>query len=106
MKLITILLFFISFSAFAQYDYEPSKEFPFGRPNPEAPEQIKNYEAIIGVCHCKSTRKKQDGTWTDPVDMTWKFKYILNGTAIQDETLKADGAHSGSIRQYVADSSR
>ena len=26
--------------------------------------------------------------------------------AVQDETLKADGGHSGSIRQFIADSSR
>lgn len=38
--------------------------------------------------------------WADAVEMTWTFKYILDGLAIQDETLKADGAHSGSIRQF------
>ncbi|MFK8165085.1 MAG: LytTR family transcriptional regulator DNA-binding domain-containing protein [Lewinella sp.] len=30
-------------------------------------------------------------------------KYIMNGFAVQDETLKADGKHSGSIRQYDAE---
>jgi hypothetical protein len=38
--------------------------------------------------------------------MQWKFKYIMDGMAVQDETLKSDGKHSGSIRQYNADSSR
>ena len=38
--------------------------------------------------------------------MTWRFKYIMNGMAIQDETLKEDGAHSGSIRQYSEELSR
>ena len=28
----------------------------------------------------------------------------MNGMAVQDETLKEDGKHSGSIRQYNADS--
>ncbi|MEZ4918132.1 MAG: hypothetical protein R2792_03410 [Saprospiraceae bacterium] len=32
--------------------------------------------------------------------MTWTFKYIMNGMAIQDETLKADNTYSGSIRQF------
>ncbi|NNF85661.1 MAG: DUF4440 domain-containing protein, partial [Winogradskyella sp.] len=41
-----------------------------------------------------------------PIDMTWEWKYIMNGMAVQDETLKADGKHSGSIRQFIADSSR
>ncbi len=30
----------------------------------------------------------------------------MNGMAVQDETWKVDGTHSGSIRQYNADSSR
>ena len=30
----------------------------------------------------------------------------MNGKAVQDETLKEDGIHSGSIRQYNADSAR
>ena len=30
----------------------------------------------------------------------------MNGMAIQDETLKSDGKHSGSIRQFNADSSK
>jgi len=38
-----------------------------------------------------------------PVDMVWTFKYIMNGFAVQDLTLKADGNHFGSIRQYDAE---
>ncbi|MCB0427789.1 MAG: DUF4440 domain-containing protein [Mangrovimonas sp.] len=98
------LLFFLSFTAVAQYDFEPSSEFPFGRANPNAPEQVKDFQPMIGECHCKSETRKQDGSWNEPVDMTWTFKYIMNGWAVQDETLKVDGAHSGSIRQYIADS--
>ncbi|WAC01733.1 hypothetical protein N7U66_17825 [Lacinutrix neustonica] len=69
-------------------------------------EEIKDYEAMIGLCHCKSTTRNQEGTWNDPQDITWEWKYIMNGTAVQDETLKADGSHSGSIRQFIKDSSR
>lgn len=104
--LLLLLVSLFATTTFAQYDYDASKDFPFGKPNPEAPEQIKDYEAMIGECNCKSTRRNQDGTWTDPEDMTWRWKYILNGMAVQDETLKADKAHSGSIRQFITDSSR
>ena len=38
--------------------------------------------------------------------MYWTFKYIMNGWGVQDETLKADGINSGSIRQYNSDSTR
>ncbi|MEZ4792958.1 MAG: hypothetical protein R2783_05715 [Gelidibacter sp.] len=106
MRYLAILLLFCPFAMLSQYDYEPSKEHPFGLPNPAAPPQIKDFEPMIGLCDCKSEAKKQDGTWAEPVEMTWSFKYIMNGMAVQDETLKSDGAHSGSIRQFNADSSR
>ena len=106
MKPLTILFLFCSLTVFSQYDYTPSEAYPYGKINPEAPEQTKDYEDMIGVCDCKSITKKQDGTWSEPVDMIWSWKYILNGTAVQDETLKSDGTHSGSIRQFNADSSK
>ncbi|MEM1356970.1 MAG: hypothetical protein AAGF89_02175 [Bacteroidota bacterium] len=83
-----------------QNEYEPSKEFPFGRYNPAAPKALLDYELLIGECSCTSTSRAPDGSWQEAVAMTWRFKYIMNGWAIQDETLKADGKHSGSIRQY------
>jgi ketosteroid isomerase-like protein len=88
------------------YDYEPSAEHPFGLPNPEAPPQIVDFSPIIGECDCQSVRRNPDQSWGEPVKMTWRFKYIMNGMAVQDETLKADGIHSGSIRQFNVDSSR
>ncbi|NAS29574.1 hypothetical protein GTQ40_01185 [Flavobacteriaceae bacterium R38] len=106
-KQITFSIFFlIPLFVFSQYDYEPSKEFPYGRANPEAAQQIKDFEPLLGVCDCKSVNRKPDQSWAEPVDMKWTFKYIMNGKGIQDETLKSDGGHSGSIRQYIADSSR
>lgn len=96
----------ISFTSFGQYEYAPSKEYPYGRPNPKAPEQIKDYEPMIGKCQCKSTSRAPDGTWAEEVDMEWTFQYIMNGLGVQDFTLKSDGTHSGSIRQYDADSAK
>lgn len=72
--------------------------------NPNAPEQTEDYQQLIGECNCKSISKNPDRTWAEPVDMIWRWKYIMNGTAVQDETIKADGKHSGSIRQYNKDS--
>lgn len=105
-QIICALLALSSLNSFAQYEYAPSEEFPFGRPNPDAPEQIKDYEPMIGTCHCQSFRKGPDGNWGEPVDMIWTFQYIMNGFGVQDRTLKSDGAHSGSIRQYDADSAK
>ena len=105
-KLLFSLIIYIPLICNAQYAYDSSKEFPYGQPHPKAPEEITHFSDLIGECDCKSVTRKKDQTWGEPVDMTWRFKYIMNGMAIQDETLKADGAHSGSIRQFIADSSR
>lgn len=61
---------------------------------------------MIGECQCKSTARNPEDTWANEIDMTWRFKYIMNGIAVQDETLKADGGHSRCIRQFNADSSK
>jgi len=106
MRLIITLLLLISCSAFAQYDYDASEAFPFGQANPNEPEQVKDFDALIGECNCKSTTRKPDRSWNEPEDMIWRWKYIMNGMGVQDETLKADGGHSGSIRQFIADSSK
>ncbi|WP_394970335.1 hypothetical protein [uncultured Croceitalea sp.] len=90
----------------AQYQYESSTKNPFGQPNPEAPKELLDYSKLIGECNCKSQSRKPNQTWADPINMKWRFKYIMNGMAVQDETVKADGRHSGSIRQFIADSTK
>ena len=108
MKSNYVLLYFlcISTTVLAQYDYEPSADHPYGLPNPEAPEQLLDFAPLIGECDCKSQTRNADQTWAEPSDMLWRFKYIMNGMGVQDETLKTDGRHSGSIRQFIADSTR
>lgn len=106
MRIIFILFLCCGFTAFAQYNYEPTSEYPFGQLNPEAPQQVKDFEPMIGECECESISRKADGNWNEAENMIWRFKYIMNGTAIQDETLKEDGSHSGSIRQFIQDSAK
>lgn len=101
--LLALVLMSCSFWLSAQYEYEPSKTHPFGKPNPAAPKEIRDFQPMIGICDCTSYTRNQDGSWAAPVKMTWEFKYIMNGTTVQDQTLKADGKHSGSIRQYNAE---
>lgn len=106
-----ILTFLICFSStlLAQEvdtSFEPSKKNPYGQPNPEAPSQIKDFTPMIGKCECTSTVRNAGQEWSEPQKMIWTFKYIMNGMAVQDETWKADGVHSGSIRQYNADSAK
>ncbi|MEM9077686.1 MAG: DUF4440 domain-containing protein [Bacteroidota bacterium] len=103
---LTLLFVFLSLFLSAQFSYEPNLENPYGLPNPEAPKEILDFAPLIGECRCKSEKRNPDQTWAEPEDMIWRFKYIMNGTAIQDETLKEDGSHSGSIRQFIPDSTK
>ncbi len=89
-----------------QMEYEPGPSQPFGVINPEAPKEVADFAPLIGTCDCESIARNNDQTWAEPQQMTWTFKYIMNGMAVQDETLKEDGGHSGSIRQFIADSSK
>jgi hypothetical protein len=108
MKIIPALTLFclISIPVFAQYDYEPNQEYPYGQLNPAAYPQTADFAPLIGVSECVSESRAPDGSWNDEVKMIWRWKYIMNGMAVQDETLKQDGLHSGSIRQFNADSSK
>ena len=104
MKLFFFVLFCISIHTTSSQDsyfkYSVSNENPFGKINPKSPKEIQDYKGLIGKCNCISVRRNKNGSWSKPQKMTWNWKYIMNGTAVQDETLKEDGSHSGSIRQY------
>lgn len=106
----SLLLICLAFStcrfSYSQYNNEPSKDYPFGKAHPDAPKELMDFQPLIGQSKCKSSTRNQDGSWVEAIDMLWTFKYIMNGKAIQDETLKSDGGHSGSIRQFNADSSK
>jgi hypothetical protein len=107
MKIVLTFLFCLLPSfLLAQYNFEPSQENPFGKLNPNAPHQVGDFAPLIGSSNCESMSRKADGSWNDAVSMIWNWKYIMNGYAVQDETLKEDGIHSGSIRQFNADSSK
>ena len=86
--------------------YEPSPEHPYGMLNPTAPAQVADFEPMIGTCDCRHLSRNGDGTWPDSLDMVWKFKYIMNGTAVQDEVWRENGLYAGSIRQYQPDSAK
>ena len=107
MKKILLFIFIVSIqNSFSQSEYEPSKENPYGKYNPTAPKQLQDYKDLIGESKCKSVTRNPDQSWAEPMNMTWRWKYIMNGQGVQDETIKDDGFNSGSIRQYDKDSLR
>ncbi|MEO9886530.1 MAG: hypothetical protein ABJR05_02780 [Balneola sp.] len=104
--LFVFILPLLSVSVFAQYEFDVSPSSPFGKLNPGAYPQTADYAPLIGISECKSQNRAPDGSWNNEVDMIWRWKYIMNGMGVQDETLKSDGSHSGSIRQFNADSTK
>ncbi|GAB5409108.1 MAG: hypothetical protein BalsKO_14730 [Balneolaceae bacterium] len=90
----------------AQYEYEPSKENPFGKISSHAPEQLTDFAPMIGESKCESISRAPDQTWNTPHKMLWRFKYIMNGMAVQDEVLRTEAPNAGSIRQFNADSAK
>lgn len=82
------------------FSYDVSEKHPYGYFNPDAPKEVQQFSALIGEWQCISHRRLDKDNWAEPEAMLWRFKYIMNGMAVQDETLKQDGVHSGSIRQF------
>lgn len=94
------IVFTLDSNTFSQEEYKANEKNPFGTLSPNAPKQVADYRDLIGISDCKSRQRGADGNFKAPVDSVWQFKYILNGTAIQDETWKSDGTHTSSIRQF------
>ena len=111
MKITTFFVsfLFLSLQISAQnvdVSYEPSAAYPYGQINPDAPDEVKDFAPMIGICDCKSVSRNPDQTWADTTNMIWKYKYVMNGTAVQDEVWRPDNNYAGSIRQYQADSAK
>lgn len=105
-KTVTVLSFlFIPALLHAQFYFEPSNEYPFGRLNPAAPEEVADFDPLIGISECASERRNNDGTWNESATLIWKWKYVMNGMGVQDETLQEGRFSAGSIRQFNPDSS-
>ncbi|MCK8481231.1 hypothetical protein [Psychroserpens algicola] len=64
----------------------------FGKPNENAPKEIKDFQQLIGLCDCKSVQYKS-GVAGDTLALKWRWKYILNGNAVQDDGW-FDGQHN------------
>ncbi|MEM7050264.1 MAG: hypothetical protein AAF604_11430 [Acidobacteriota bacterium] len=79
-------------------DFEPTAEHPFGRPNPRAPEELAQFEFLIGEFDAQVRRRLPDGSWFEEM-ILWQASYILNGHAIQDRTW-SDTAATTSIRFF------
>lgn len=56
----------------------------YGVPNPHAPKELAQFAFLIGKWQGEGISQNKEGT-SEPYQMTWVGRYILNGYAIADE---------------------
>ena len=65
--------------------------FDFGELNRDAPIETKILGQFVGIWEAEHSIRKQDGSWSDNKTKSfWKWYYILNGHAIQDDWITID----------------
>lgn len=63
-------------------------DFVPGRRNPDAPKETEQFGRLVGIWDIRMSVRQGDGSWSKPEDALraeWRFRYILDGWAIQDE---------------------
>jgi len=82
-------------------DYGPSSEYPFGRYNPNAPIELKEFEFMIGnFDRTDSLFDQKSGKWNVFKNNEWNTKYIMNGHAILDQSWNVDNQIAASNLRY------
>jgi len=65
-----------------------AEAFVAGRRNPGAPAETEQFGRLVGIWDVTMSIRQDDGTWPRPEDALaaeWRFHYILDGWAVQDE---------------------
>jgi hypothetical protein len=59
-------------------------EHEYGKPNPNAPQELSQFAFLVGKWRGEAKLKREDGTWEN-LKALWEGRYILDGYAIADE---------------------
>jgi hypothetical protein len=78
--------------------YEPSPAYPYGRPNPDAPPELQQFDFMVGEFNCSDRSLQQDGSWKE-MKTIWNARYFMNGMAIHDMHWK-DGFVTTNLRFF------
>jgi len=96
---LAVLLSTTAAGAVPRSPYDPGPGQPFGRANPEAPEELAQFAFLIGRNDCtEKVRGPSGGDWIER-ERTWDAHYALNGWAILDNGVSAAGAN-GNMRIF------
>lgn len=63
--------------------YEPNQVHSHGAPNPEAPDELAQFDFLVGNFKCVDEISNLEGNTTELI-AHWSGRYILNGHGIQD----------------------
>ncbi|MEQ8768568.1 MAG: hypothetical protein RL885_31975 [Planctomycetota bacterium] len=81
--LLSFLLAVITGSDDRYLKFDPSDEHPHGRPHPDAPPELAQFDFMIGEFEATDQFLQRDGTWLTSKGV-WNASYFLNGLGIQD----------------------
>jgi hypothetical protein len=59
-------------------------EHEYGKPNPDAPEELSQFGFLVGKWRGETKLKREDGTW-ESLNASWEGRYVLDWYAIADE---------------------
>ena len=86
---IFVILTIFSLSLFAQEKFNP------GKLNPDAPKETEQFGQLAGVWDAEQTIRNKDGTWSvKTAKAEWRWYYILDGHAIQDDWFSPDSVNN------------
>jgi hypothetical protein len=91
--LILLPMIFLSHSLLAQEEFNP------GKLNPNAPKETEQFGQLVGIWDAEQSVRNKDGTWSERTTKAeWRWYYILDGHAIQDDWFSPD---STNILQWI-----
>lgn len=83
----------------SRLSFDPSAAHPFGRPNPQAPAQLQQFDFLIGHNECSEERlNNATGEWIEG-ERSWDAHYFLNGFGILDFGTSG-GSTNGNVRIF------
>jgi hypothetical protein len=85
---IFVILTIFSLSLFAQ------EELNLVKLNPDAPKETEQFGQLAGKWNAEQTIRNKDGTWSEKTTKAeWRWYYILDGHAIQDDWFSEDSTN-------------
>jgi hypothetical protein len=93
-----IILLFIFATACNQHNNETnSNTFSNSNLNPAAPPETEILGQLAGMWNAEQTILNRDGAWGEPKYSKWKWYYILDGQAIQDDWIALDSLNNEQV---------